>query len=651
MAGIPLFTPDYLSSPTMFGAISPTTARIMSETGKQIADTIEKNNAKLEAHAKAPQIASLMGEGLKRLSDGDMSGFQILSQAQSVGASNPFLMKMTQDAISTGGSMARNYMDNEIARTRYTGTDNNRDESALALLDRQALDDHRSRVGKIQSEYEKEVEKYNKDLAGFNRMRELGDTSVTPPTPPKKPEVPPPPTMQSRVYGGAGAALPSQGQPALPTRGGAPLPPTTPGAAPAPSAAPVGPKLPFGHKAMPVMAEDSGLFNTLNVDEVPVIADQAPPPTDPAATSQPTQVDALPVKDAANPIMANSETSAPKIGEPGAVGAPQDPSLTADIKPEPSPSPSPTETPESKPLVNENEVKPKDGIDVGKPRQPAASGDNLVIPFGQMNWRIPTPAAKQMRVSETVQTSTGSKTYTLNPGKDTERDNAVQLAQLMTSVDSMDHKFSDWYSSQAMQGKKVTVEPDPTDPKRPWIAKSNGEPMGDESQPGVITPHPIAPQVGEAWNKAIQLFPTVKPAKEFPPTKARVAEMDAKQIERVRKGEATLDEINAARKKAGFDPLPADKVPAKAGPVDPEVKKSLEKRGIKDPTEKPKEKGPKDDTVESLNRQIADLSKKLAMHPELYETIAALEKKRLALESKREKDFSSMVEEGMVGVN
>jgi len=623
MAQIPLFTPDYLASPTMMGAISPTTARVMAEAGKSIAERIESNSIRFDAQRRAPQIAELMGQGMALTSQGDFEGgFSLLAKASAMGAGNPMLARMAGNAVSEGSRMAGMFMDNAIATARLEREDSRYREASirdgereLALIDRQTDDDWRGRVAAQDNTYAKQVEAYQQNQAAENRAAQIEGRAPNKIAPPVKPAPPPRPQFKSRVYGGPGVSEP-----------------------------------------LPSLDPNAGDFN----------GDILPPPTSqPNITGRPrgggrylANTDNSPV----NLVMADSPAANIQGGGDfeGETATPA-PSKPTDQYQRAIEMINEKPQGQQAALVNEK-VQP---IEIGKPRPPQTKGNEVTVPFGRMNFILTTPNANNMRVSETVDTATGSKTYSFGSEKDKTGDNVSQFAQLVAQADNLDHAFADWASTQFLQGKKVTVEPNPAGEKEPWIAKANGEPMSvknpaaatDKDAPATVV-RGVSPLVGEVWNKAAALMPELAPVlkKEHPVTKDQITQERQRVIGDIAAGKISLEEVNAGMKKRGFDQISEAEVKKAAKPqrtVDPEVKKSLERKGIKDPNEKKAEPKPKEgrDREKEIRKQIADLKKKVATEPELYYEIADLQKELNALEGDREQAFKDMVGEGMTYIN
>lgn len=298
MAGIPLFDPSYLSSPTMFGSVSPKTADILAAAGKQVADTIEKQSTQFEAEQKAPQIADLMGKGLTLLASGDTTGFNYLAQAHATGATNPFLAKMTQDALAEGNRTFNAHISESNADKRFKQSidlQNVRDnraalsdaerekranEAALAESDRQLINKHQT-----------EMEKFQQDEAARKAIADRNGEQFTPGTPPTAP------TPRSQAFGGRGA-------------------PDVPVAARGVSPKKLG--------AAPTPMDGSPLFDvndTFVPGTGPVPTAQANPPTQTpvSQTTQPPQVSQTPLVNE-NPPPAPVAAPAPK---PSAAPAPK----------------------------------------------------------------------------------------------------------------------------------------------------------------------------------------------------------------------------------------------------------------------------------------------------------------------------------------
>jgi hypothetical protein len=281
---------------------------------------------------------------------------------------------------------------------------------------------------------------------------------------------------------------------------------------------------------------------------------------------------------------------------------------------------------------------PKEGIDTTQPRVPAKTKDGAVAHLGQMEWHIPTAAKDSMRVTQTFKTpGGGSKTFVINPGPaGAKADDGFELARLITKVDSEDHRLATWASAQMMEGKKITVEPNPSDKNAPWIAYSNGEPMSDHLGQGKMAIHPVAPEVGKAWTEAQTLVGKVKPQFNFPPTSEMVTHGRKNLMERINKGETTIEEANEVLKKKSLELItPKEVEAAKPAVISDEVRQSLRERGIKDPRIPEKEKPLTDNrAMREIDRQIRELSARLPAEPNLYDQIAELEKQRLELQKK-----------------
>lgn len=105
-------------SPTMFGAIAPTTANMLAEAGANLTKQIEEQNVKLEAQLKAPAIGQIYADSLTRIAKGDFDGFKGIAEATAQGAGNPFLMSIFKDFDSAATRLAQSHMESKFAESR-----------------------------------------------------------------------------------------------------------------------------------------------------------------------------------------------------------------------------------------------------------------------------------------------------------------------------------------------------------------------------------------------------------------------------------------------------------------------------------------------------------------------------------------------------
>lgn len=571
MAGIPTFDPTYLSSPTMFGSVSPTTSKLLADAGKQLADKIEENSVKFEAQKEAPAIANLMGQGLTMLSAGDHTGFNYLAEAKARGASNPFLAKMTADALNEGNRAFTSHISEANATHRFdtsvsleAAREDRAREDALADSDRQLLNQH-----------ERELAKYSQDEASRKRLAELQGGTYNPNPPPT------PPKPRSKTFGGPGAASAS---------------PKKLGATPTP---------------------DGGLMGQT---DLPQMDDKFVPGQ--GAVAQTAPVTTNPVAEAAAPPVARNVL------------------IDDAFKNKADPT-----------LVNEN-LKAA-GEAPMKPEEKARFEQKFdTIPFGEMKFHIATPKEKG-DVTETVKTDTGSVTFKSGDKKNDPGALVTEFKGLVSSVSNLDSDFSKWASAQFMQGKKVTVEPDPNDTKgkSAWMAKSDGVPMSKENPAAATDPaapkmvtRPISSKVGEAWNRAQEILPQISKyvQRSFPPSQAEIEKAHKDQISLINEGKATLEEVNAINKSKNMPLIDKAQVTKEAQPsVDPEVEKQLEQRGIKNPNKKeePADETPKgvEDQIKELQKQVDKLVKEVKANPTKYADLASAQEELNYLTRNRKK--------------
>lgn len=612
MAIAPL-PPDYLTSPTAGGAISSAAARLFAEEGRRLAASIEEISLKNEAQAKAPALAAAYATGLSKLSQGDMSGFELLTKAEGESVGNPFLMQMTRSATSEGARMANSYIENQRSQTNIL---DRQMENQRAMFDRQASDDYRTSVQKIDTEYAEAYAKWQKDEAGRRRQAQIEGIQFTPTNPPEKPAYPQPPKPTSNAFGGS---LP-------PSRGGA---------------------------ASTEMPSGGGTFDT------GLMPGDTPMPGTPATADS---VRGL-VPEAAGNKNASQIYAKVAAGENAMTGR-----LMAgdEIVNEANAATGPVQTsiegPEQGPLVNENwPAAPASGIELGKPRSPEVRGNEVVVPVGRMNVKVQVPPQSNMSVSETVNTSTGSKTYSIKGDKEGE-DDASKYVQNIAGIAAMDHDLSEWIADQSQQKKKVTIEQVPGAGKdEPWIAKANGEPFGMENPAAATDPNapatvarPVSAEVGKMWQEAQKAYPNIRGQVkfEYPPTTQQVTDMYSKQIDKINAGDATLEEVNKVNKAKGFKELTEkDLTSAKKEPIrsaSPDIEAQLEKKGIKNPNKEgaPTPKAPKE-VVRQLNDQIRDLKKQLVKDPSVYNRIIDLQEQINAIEKKEDEDTPSFDQFGV----
>lgn len=115
---LPLLTTDYFSQPEPTGSVSGTVARIMAANGTALADRVEKQQLMFEARMLAPAVTSSFGEAYRKIAGGDMSGFDDLSKAGSIGAGNPLLAALSSDARRIGTDLAQNYTTSALQAKR-----------------------------------------------------------------------------------------------------------------------------------------------------------------------------------------------------------------------------------------------------------------------------------------------------------------------------------------------------------------------------------------------------------------------------------------------------------------------------------------------------------------------------------------------------
>lgn len=194
---IPLFSPDYLASPTAGGAINPRTAQMFIDEGNRLIQRIEKNSAKAEAEAKAPAIATAYAEGLSAIHQGDMSGFDMLARASAESVSNPFLASMTKGAIEEGVRAANNFTTSQLREREIESRQNmNAYDNEMALERARVNSSGRSTTGvdrvaqrQAQVAYLKERDEYDQIVAGENEKAKI--------QPGYKPNIPPEPRPPS----------------------------------------------------------------------------------------------------------------------------------------------------------------------------------------------------------------------------------------------------------------------------------------------------------------------------------------------------------------------------------------------------------------------------------------------------------------------
>lgn len=295
---LPVFGPDYLASPTMFGSVSPTTSKLLADAGKDIADQIEKQSTKFEAQQQAPEIATMMASGLHLLATGDPQGFNYLASAKAKGATNPFLAKMTSDALEEGQRTFQAHITESAADKRFNVSIDRQDQqiNAAALNDKRirerAAEDDLARADAARmKEHETTIAKFQQEEDAKRRIAERDGSQYVPGTPP------PAPKPLSKTFGGAGApSIPVDARAVSPKKLGAPVTP------------------------------DGGLFGDTGLPQADVAATtfvpgQGPTPT---AAVAPT---------ATNPVAQTAGPAAPLVNET------------------PSPAPAPAPAPPSKPGI------------------------------------------------------------------------------------------------------------------------------------------------------------------------------------------------------------------------------------------------------------------------------------------------------------
>jgi hypothetical protein len=582
-----LMGPDYLGSPTAGGAISGKAAQLFAEEGARLTKRIEEQAVINEAKAKAPILATAYAEGLTRIANGDMSGFEAIARTEAESVGNPFLMQMTRSASSEGARMASNIFQQRSQQAML----DRQVEQNKALLDRQREDDWRAGQLLQQKNYEKEVATYEQDQqAEIEKARIEGRQPRQLPKP-QPPASEPPPSPTSRSYGGT-VSTGLEGD--LPSGGAT----TTPEAMPGTPA----------YK----MAQ--------------------------AGTDNQT-----------NQLMAGDEI----VNEAMQTSAPAESSIEGSPKPAP-------ET-----LVNENsKASPPEGIELGVERPPEQlDDDRMVIPFGRANFYIKSPATKKMKVVKTINDSTGSTAYTIQSGEDA--DNPSKLAETISKIASMDHELTQWASARMREKQEVTIEPNPNDPKAPWIAKANGVPMQMENpeaskvtekeakEKGIQNTiiRPIAPEIGELWAESRSLFNQAKGqvGVDYPLTKEEVGKVHEDQKSKILAGSLTLKEANEYNKKKGLKALSENDLTSPAKPsmreASPEVMAELKKKGVKMPDDGKKPEAKED--IKSLNAQLNQLKKLLPTKPEVWNDIVSVQEKISALEKKQDEDDPSFNQFGI----
>ncbi|MCG3778249.1 MAG: hypothetical protein JW388_0962 [Nitrospira sp.] len=85
-------------NPAMTGAITDTTSRMLLASGQSIMQGIDEMSIKAEAAILGPQIGKNYAEGYRRLSRGDMGGWDDVAKARSMSVTNPLLLKSAGEA-------------------------------------------------------------------------------------------------------------------------------------------------------------------------------------------------------------------------------------------------------------------------------------------------------------------------------------------------------------------------------------------------------------------------------------------------------------------------------------------------------------------------------------------------------------------------
>lgn len=572
-------------SPTAGGAITSAAARLFAEEGRRLADSIEKISLENEARAKAPALAAAYATGLSKLSEGDMSGFELLTKAESESVGNPFLMQMTRQATSEGARMANSYIQSQRQTTSADAILDRQTEMQRSQLDRQSLDDWRSQVNKIDTEYQETYKKWEMGEAGRRRQASLEKIPYTPTQPPERPAYPEKPVPTSRAFGGSppptqirnvdGMGLP-EGRGSFET-GLMPNDTSSPSATTA--------AMPGMLGAMPETVGSKGGANARQM----------------AATAEGAMT---------NRIVAGDEI----VNEANAAQGPVQTSISGPTKEPPAR--------QSEPLVNEIEQK-------GVPEKPYTSKDSIVVPFGDMAWVLKNPG-KKMSVSETVPTpdTGGSKTYTIK-NDDGTQDDVTAATQHMQTIITQDPEFVAWQNKQAREGKQVSMTPTGDPKKDPWIAKSNGVPMGMDNpdtdpakvraQPQVA--RPIIPSVGQAWDEAQKIIgpmvnngraiPVAPKAQEKPKVSGeQLTAARQKTVDNLRSMKDVSDEEltrqNEAIKAVGGQPITREELTKK-----PEKKVSQEDKQVQEIIASLKIKTPElDKQIENANAATKDWSEK-----------------------------------------
>lgn len=176
-----------------------------------------------------------------------------------------------------------------------------------------------------------------------------------------------------------------------------------------------------------------------------------------------------------------------------------------------------------------------------------------------------------MAVSETIDTATGSVTYKINGAKEDAGKKAVELAETIGQLNSLDYDFSQAVSNAMMNGKKVTVKQ--IDKKEDtWQAQVDGKPLQvanpafqkDPNQPQTMDAPNISADAAKLWTKAQGLVTGLKDKLSItyhPPKEAVDATRQA-DIKDIIAGKFKLEEVNEGREKAGARPITVDELRA-----------------------------------------------------------------------------------------
>ena len=424
-------------SPTIFGAIAPTTANMLAEAGANLTKQIEEQNVKLEAQLKAPAIGQIYADSLTRIAKGDFDGFKGIAEATAQGAGNPFLMSIFKDFDSAATRLAQSHMEAKFTESRQLvqermaserlasserqtdarlGVQESGQNNRLAVsmdgqndaIYRQAMSQYASKVAEMDNDYQKEVLRVQKHNEGENEIVKYQEGYKPqlldePPKPvyPKEPEKP-----ERTIINGV---RPSAGR---------------------------------GRFAGPI--EPDGQLFGASAQSLDEVSDPELPPL-PVKSEQPSDQQA-----AAQLTSPNGQTVSP-------VGA-QPPAVEEIVNDSVSKNPSETGNQYDEAVQYASKL---DSIKAVKNREVVYSKkENIItVPFGNHSATITLPKEEgQAKLSTvTVKTSTGEKTFKFPDSSNDKVTSAKEFTEAVYTLDQAYPEFSQWASEQWANGRKVDV--------------------------------------------------------------------------------------------------------------------------------------------------------------------------------------------------